>query len=78
ERLPEVVPDGLSMVTVQTRLLEEKIITRKLSTGPKVMTAAGIEKSVDQNVDKILNDNLTAANSLRAATQIAREWQRLD
>ena len=76
--LPDLVPDGDSVVAVQSRIIEEKIIRRKLNTGPKVMTAAGIEKSVDQKVDKILDDNLTAAGSLRAATRVVSEWSRRD
>jgi hypothetical protein len=73
-----LIPDGDSVVALQTRLLERRIVTNKLSTGPQVMTASGIEKSVDQNFDKVLNENLTSGGSLRAATELVSQLNRRD
>lgn len=74
----ELVPDGGSVVAVQWRMIENRIITNKLATGPKVMTASGIEKEVDQNFDKVLNDNLTAGNSLNATVKLVEQLNRRD
>ncbi|HSH14806.1 MAG TPA: hypothetical protein VLD18_02155, partial [Verrucomicrobiae bacterium] len=73
-----LVPDGESVVVMQTRLLERRIVTNTLSTGPQVMTASGIEKSVDQNFDKVLNENLTSGGSLRAATELVSQLNQRD
>ncbi len=74
----DLVPDALSVVALQTRLLERRIITNKLSTGPRVMTAAGVEKSVDQTFDKVLNEKLTAGNSLNATMEVVEQLNRRD
>ncbi len=74
----ELVPDAGSVVAVRSRLLERQIITNKLSTGPRVMTAAGVEKSVDQTFDKVLNENLTAGNSLNATLELVEQLNRRD
>jgi len=73
-----LTPDGQSVVAMQTRVIEQRIVTNKLSTGPRVMTAAGIEKEVDNNFDKVLNENLTAGNSLNATMQLVEQLNRRD
>lgn len=73
-----LVPDGESVVALQTRLLERRIVTNTLATSPRVMTASGIEQSVAQNFDKVLNENLTSGGSLRAATELVSQLNQRD
>lgn len=73
-----LIPDGPTVVALQSRMFERRIVTNKLSRGPRVMTAAGIEKEVDNNFDKVLNENLTAGNSLNATIQLVEQLNRRD
>jgi hypothetical protein len=73
-----VIPDGDTVVALHTRVLEHRVLTNKVSTSPRVMTASGIEKEVDKNFDKVLNENLTAGNSLNATMQLVEQINRRD
>lgn len=75
---PKIIPDAASVVVMQTRLLESRMITNKLSTGPKVMTASGIKKSPNDNFDKILEGTHTAGQSLSASVKLVHELNRRD
>lgn len=70
---PMLIPDGRTVVTFRTRLLERNIVTNKLFNGPKVMTASGIKKSPDNNFDKTLQGVHTAAESIGAAVKLVHE-----